>query len=148
MSDHHLSIVIEGKGLYDETRSHWAFAIHPENENIGTILQVLVIDKERLLYQFDLRKGVDVRSLGSEGSFTLAKLKYEQVSQVRDIISSEPAPRNGTDRCQDWVLGAVIALEEAELVPEGSCDAIANLVGKSAVDVARTVGDRWTATAR
>jgi hypothetical protein len=53
-----------------------------------------ILNIERLIYQFEVRKGVMVRSKSSEGSFSVARLTPEQAGQASKIISEEPAPRD------------------------------------------------------
>jgi hypothetical protein len=147
MSSHSLSIVVDGPGTDADHRSHWTFAIHSGNTDIGTVMQVQVIDMSKLIYQFDERRGVDIRSRGSEGSFKVASLTQEQAQQAAKIIRDEPPPRDGVERCQDWVLRAIISLEAEEVVPPGTSADIEMLVGKAATAVAEQVGDRWIKTA-
>lgn len=115
-----LSIVVDGPGVDARNRSHWTFAIHEENATIGTVLQVLVIDFDKLIYHFDERSGVGIRSRSSEGSFKVATLNREQARQAAQIIREEPAPMDGVERCQDWVLRATISLEAEKIVPPGA----------------------------
>lgn len=143
MSRYTLSIVVYGPGEDSRHRSHWAFAIHAQDGNSGHILHVSLLNLERLIYQFEIRKDVTIRSRSSEGSFPVARLTQEQVRQASKIISEEPAPRDGTERCQDWVLRAVISLEAEELVPAGTSERLERLVGQPASIVAQAVGDRW-----
>ena len=147
MSSHSLSIVVDGPGIDADHRSHWAFAIHHDNTEYGTVMQVQVIDLSRLIYQFDERKGVEIRSKGSEGSFTVASLTQEQARQAAKIIREEPAPRDGVERCQDWVLRTIISLEAEEVVPPGTSADLERLIGKTATTVAEQVGVRWIKTA-
>jgi hypothetical protein len=147
MSSHSLSIVVGGPGIDANHRSHWIFAIHNDNTDVGTVMQVHVIDLSRLIYQFDEWRGVDIRSRGSEGSFKVASFTQEQAQQAAKIIRDEPPPRDGVERCQDWVLRAIISLEAEEVVPPGTSADIEMLVGKAATAVAEQVGDRWIKTA-
>jgi hypothetical protein len=147
MSSCSLSVVVDGSGADAKHRSHWTFAIHNDNTDVGTVMQVQVIDLSKLIYQFDERRGVDIRSRGSEGSFKVASLTREQARQAAKIIREEPPPRDGVERCQDWVLRAIISLEAEEDVPPGTSADIETLVGKAATAVAEQVGDRWIRTA-
>jgi hypothetical protein len=112
----------------------------------GNILNVQLIDLPRLIYQYDERRGVAIRSKSSEGSFTIASLTQEQVRPVEKVIREEQAPKDGVERCQDWVLRTIISLEAEELVPPGTSAWIERLVGQSAQVLARSVGERWTTT--
>ncbi len=110
------------------------------------MLDVQLIDLQKLIYQFDERRGVAIRSKGSEGSFTTASLAQKQVRAVEKVIREEQAPKDGTERCQDWVLRTIISLEAEELVPPGTSASIEKLAGKSAKVLAQSVGQRWTST--
>lgn len=147
MASHLLSIVVHGPGTDANHRSHWAFAIHKSNEESGILQQVQVIDLSKLIYQYDERRGVDIRSKGTEGSFAVAALTPEQVRQALKVIREEPAPRDGIERCQDWVLRAIISLEAEEIIPSGTSAWIETLVGQPATTVAQAAGSRWVDTA-
>lgn len=147
MPCHRLSIAVDGPGTDANHRSHWIFAIHHDNADVGTVMQVQVIDLSKLIYQFDERSGVHIRSRGSEGSFMVASFTQEQARQAAKLIRDEPPPRDGVERCQDWVLRAIISLEAEEVVPPGTSTGIEMLIGKAATAVAEQVGDRWTKAA-
>lgn len=147
MAYYSLSIVVDGPGTDANHRSHWTFAIHHNAAETGIIMQVQVIDLSKLIYQFDERTGVDIRSKGSEGSFAVASLTHEQMQQAVRIIREEPAPRDGVERCQDWVLRTIISLEAEELLAPGASAEIESLIGKPATTVAQQVSERWIATA-
>jgi hypothetical protein len=67
MSSHSLSILVDGPGTDATHRSHWTFAIHNNTTDVGTAIRVQAIDLSKLIYQFDERRGVDIRNKGSEG---------------------------------------------------------------------------------
>ncbi|KAF1842846.1 uncharacterized protein K460DRAFT_314534 [Cucurbitaria berberidis CBS 394.84] len=143
MSDYTLSIGIEGDGEDPNHRSHWGFLIYrPENE-IGTLLHVQLLSFEGLIYQYESRTGYPLESQTSEGRVLLGDINPSRYNQVVQIISGEPAPRNNQDRCQDWILDCVIALEAEELLPAATSQWVANLVGKPSKGVVNLVGDRW-----
>lgn len=146
MPSHILSIVVYGLGTDPNHRSHWAFAIHLDGADYGVLLQVSLLDLQTLVYQFDLRKDILVRSRDSEGSFVVAQLPNEQVRKAAEVISNEAPPRDGVERCQDWVLRALISLEAEEIVPGGTAEAVSRLVGQPAAAVAQAVHPRWTCT--
>ena len=146
MAYYSLSVVVDGPGTDANHRSHWTFAIHHNAAETGIIMQVQVIDLDKLVYQFDERRGVEIRSKGSEGSFAVASLTHEQMQQAVRIIRKEPAPRDGLERCQDWVLRTIISLEAEEIVPPGASAEIETLIGKTATAVAQQVGERWIDT--
>lgn len=77
MSTYSLSIAVDGPVADANHRSHWAFAIHHNAADTGTLMQVQMIDSEKLIYRFDERRAVDIRSKGSEGSFQVACLTQE-----------------------------------------------------------------------
>jgi hypothetical protein len=147
MSSHSLSIVVDGPGTDANHRSHWSFAIHHDNADNGIVMQVQVIDLSKLIYQFDKRSGVEFRSKGSEGSTKVESLTQEQVRKAVKIIREEPAPKDGVERCQDWVLRTIISLEAEEIVPPGASAGIEELVGETAAAVAQQVDERWIDTA-
>lgn len=140
---YNLSIIVEGPGLDSQNRSHWALALHTPNSPLCTLLQVLVIDLNKLIYSFDKRSGADIQSKSSEGYFTIASLPPESYARAVHIISSEPAPNNGRDRCQDWVLNCVMALEIEEIIEAGTSEWLGGLVGQSAATVEGKAGARW-----
>ena len=146
MTEFMLSIVVDGPGTDVNYRSHWAFVLHKTDEDRGLLLHVSPIDLSRLIYQFDRRSDVIIRTRSSEGSFALANIAPQDVKRTTEIISQEPAPTDGVERCRDWVLRTVISLEAEELIPPGSSDWISRLVGESAQLVAQATGSRWTRT--
>jgi len=146
MTSYVLSIVVYGPGTDTNHRSHWAFAIHQETAKSGILLHVQVIDLNKLIYQYDERNGVDIRSKSSEGSFTVTSLTKEHLQQAVKVIREEPAPRDGVERCQDWILRAIISLEAEEIVPSGTSAWIETLVGQAATAVEHAVGSRWVRT--
>lgn len=143
-----LSIVVEGEGEDPDNRSHWSFAFRHAGAARGNILQVLVIDRERLWYQFDRRDDITILSPSVEGIFEIATIPPSRYAQTIRVVSNEPAPRNGKDRCQDWTLNCILALEVEELIPDGTSAWIDGLVGKSAAQLAQALGRRWVAHAR
>ncbi|KAF2118758.1 hypothetical protein BDV96DRAFT_642934 [Lophiotrema nucula] len=145
---YNLSVVVSGPGDDPNHRSHWAFALHAPNSSIGNLLHVTVLDLDKLIYAFDKRKGVEVQSRSSEGYFKIASLSLEQYRRTDQIISQEPAPNNGRDRCQDWVQNCIIALEIEEIVPSGTSEWLSGLVGQPAATVASKAGARWVRTLR
>jgi hypothetical protein len=146
MATHVLSIVVYGPGTDSNHRSHWAFAIHRKTSDSGILLHVQLIDLKKLIYTFNERTGVDVRSKSSEGSFQVAFLEGQQVHRAAEIIRKEVAPSDGIERCQDWVQNAIISLEVEGIVPSGTSVWIEKLVGKAATDVAQAVGNKWVNT--
>ena len=147
MAYYSLSVVVDGPGTDANHRSHWTFAIHHNAAETGIIMQVQVIDLSKLIYQFDERSGVEFRSKGSEGSTKVESLTQEQVRKAVKIIREEPAPKDGVERCQDWVLRTIISLEAEELLAPGASAEIESLIGKPATTVAQQVSERWIATA-
>jgi len=143
MSTHALSLVVCGKGDDPSNPSHWSFNFHPIFSQTGTQLQVLIIDPDHLWYQFDKRDGAPILAPESEGHFQIATFTPTQYARASDIICNEPAPRNGRDRCQDWIVNCLIGLEAEEVVPAGTAERIGDLVGKTASMVAHAVGEDW-----
>lgn len=148
MATYTLSIVVYGEGDDPNNRSHWSIVFHGAGGDRGNLLQVSLIDRDRLWYQFDRRDGVTILSPSSEGYFQVATISASQYSQAHSIISKEPPPRNGRERCQDWTMNCIIALEAEELVPPGTSEWVGGLVGKSATKLAQSLGGRWVANRR
>ncbi|KAF2268696.1 hypothetical protein CC78DRAFT_350808 [Lojkania enalia] len=143
-----ISIVVHGPGDDPNHRSHWSFALYRDNSVIGNVLHVVLLDLNKLIYGFDKRTGVSYHSRSSEGIFTVANLTHSQYLQADRIISQEPPPRNGKDRCQDWAYNCIIALEVEEIVPSGTSQWISGLVGQPAAVVEKMTGSRWKRTFR
>jgi hypothetical protein len=143
-----LCISVLGPGTDPNFRSHWAFAIYRDGDDFGDVLHTPVLDLERRWYQFEERSGVPLFSKTSEGHVKIASLTDDQRRAAKKVISSEPAPRDGTRRCQDWVLEAMTSLEAEELVDAGTSRWIQELVGKPAKVVAAMAGEKWVAAKR
>lgn len=132
MATHILYIVLEGAGLTPENRSHWSFAFHRPESRIANVLQVLLLDDLRLIYHFDRRDGVCFPIPGAEGAVRLAELSASEYSRAQYLISKEPPPRDGKERCQDWALNCVVGLEVEGILEGGSAEFVGGLVGLSA----------------
>ncbi|KAF1955274.1 hypothetical protein CC80DRAFT_493198 [Byssothecium circinans] len=143
MSTYSLYIILEGTGESQTHRSHWSFTFLHPNSPLANIHQVLLLDDTRLIYHYDRRDGVPYPIPGSEGELLLARLTASQAFLAQDVISREPPPRNGVDRCQDWVLNCVIALEVAELVEPGASEVLGACVGLDAGSVRKRFGGEW-----
>lgn len=143
MPEHYLSVIVYGAGDDPNNRSHWAFAFHRPGSDLCNLLHVLLIDLSRLIYQFETRHGIPLQCDNPEGYFTLACLDTAQYTHAIRIISGEPAPRNGVDRGQDWVLSCVISLEAEEIVAAGSSEWVESLVGLPATTLASRAGQKW-----
>lgn len=107
-------------------------------------MHVTLLDFRRLIYGFESRRDFDIRSRSSEGWFEVCHFTQEHMRQAYEIIEREPAPRDGVERCQDWILRTVISLEAEEIVPPGTSSFMSRLVGQPAAVVAQEVGERWT----
>ena len=139
----HISILVSGPGTDPRHRSHWAFSIHRDDEEFGEILNVQVIDLQRLWYQYEERTGEPGQKHRCEGRIKIATLTDTQRLMAKKVISGEPAPRDGKRRCQDWILDATISLEADGVVESGTSEYIQRLVGKPAAEVAKIVGGKW-----
>lgn len=148
MPDYHLSIIIQGRGDDPLHRSHWVFAVHRAHSKLCTLFQVNLLSEEGLIYQFETRGGESLDSQSNEGYFLVTKFKADEYNRVTQLISREPAPRNGKDRCQDWVLGCVIVLETEELVGDGMAELVDSLVGNNVYQVGDILKDRWIKNSR
>lgn len=121
MSTTAVSIVVYDPGTDANHRSHWDVALHRPHLQTGTILHFWPIDLSRLIYQLEIQSNTALGSQNPESFFTVANIAPEDTKRVVETISQEPAPSDGVERCQDWVLRAVIALEAEEIVlPETS----------------------------
>ncbi|KAJ5084471.1 hypothetical protein NUU61_009050 [Penicillium alfredii] len=139
-----LAIEISGAGEDPNHRSHWGFVIHQPPQPFGDLLHVHLIDLDRLWYDFEVRVGSTIPSMQAVGKVKLASLDARQRHEAIEVISAEPAPRDGRKRCQDWVFDALLALEVNDLVPDGSCRFWKGMVGRAARDVRVAAGDSWT----
>lgn len=74
----------------------------------------------------------------------MGHIKLSNYVKTKEILSKEPAPRNGRDRCQDWVMNCIIMLETEELVEDGTSELISKLIGKNVDQLKAIVQDRWT----
>ncbi|OCL15195.1 hypothetical protein AOQ84DRAFT_329797 [Glonium stellatum] len=142
MSYHELSIVVDGRGDDPNHRSHWSFLLSTPGARFGNLFHVQVIDPDHLIYQFERQSDHLIQSHG-EGRLLVARIGAWRYRQAEDIISREPAPRNGKDGCQEWILSCVISLEVEEIVPEGTAAWIEPLVGLPSTQLAERVGKRW-----
>jgi hypothetical protein len=144
MTTKSLSLLVTGPGLSPQHRSHWSLALHFPDQTIGRVYQVSLVSLSHLLYIFDVRDGVDIRPVGSEGSFELASgLDWEAARRVEQVVRGEEAPRDGVERCQDWVLRVVVGLEVEGLVESGTAEMVGGCVGRSAREVRERVGGKW-----
>ncbi|KAF2754645.1 hypothetical protein EJ05DRAFT_147311 [Pseudovirgaria hyperparasitica] len=148
MATYTLSIVVYGAGDDPKNRSHWSLVFHSAGADRGNLLQVSLIDRDRLWYQFDQRDDVTILSQSAEGRFQIATIPANRYAQASKVICNEPPPRNGKDRCQDWTLNCIVGLEADELIPDGTSAWVDGLVGKSATELAQALGGRWIANRR
>lgn len=110
------------------------------------MLHVMTMDARNSIFHSNTRIHVPVRSRTSRGSFAVASLTQTQARQAIQIINSVQAPRNGIEDCQDWIVHAATALEEGELVPQGTSRWLQSLVGQPSETVENNVGHRWVRT--
>lgn len=142
--EYELSIMISGPGEDPEYRSHWGFFIQEPTELFGDLLHVKVIDLDRLWYQFEPCTGTSIATAKALGMVKIGNLSAKQRQEAIRTISSEPAPKDGRKRCQDWVFDTLLSLEINELVPSGTCQFWIEMVGKSAKAVQEAAGTEWT----
>ncbi|KAF2677045.1 hypothetical protein K458DRAFT_436843 [Lentithecium fluviatile CBS 122367] len=143
MSKYTLYITLEGPGDLPHHRSHWSFAFLRPNSPFACIYQVLLLDGMHLIHHLDRRDGVPFPIVGSEGAVKLAELDDTKYVEAQKIIAEEAPSRNGHDRCQDWTLNCVIALEVAEVLEPGCAEFVGACVGLSAREVKERAGERW-----
>ncbi|KAL4817634.1 hypothetical protein BDW67DRAFT_160029 [Aspergillus spinulosporus] len=129
---HELYIPISGLGLTPTSCSHWSFFLRTSGASYGDLLHIQPISLSPLWFQFDAREGIDISSLQAEGMVKIADLTPEQRRQVVKIIRSEPAPRDGKRRCQEWVVDVLVSLEVEELVSPGTAGVWGGLLGMPA----------------
>ncbi|KAF2809214.1 uncharacterized protein BDZ99DRAFT_389948 [Mytilinidion resinicola] len=140
---HQLSVLVEGPGLTPTARSHWSFLLSTPPHHLGLLLNVVVLDHATLTYGFEARSGHPVTTTSSEGRVVIADIPANRYREVVEVVSREAAPRDGVDRCQDWILSALISLEAEELVPAGTAALVSEMVGETAASVAARPGERW-----
>lgn len=141
-----LSIEVFGPGDIPTHRSHWGFMINkPGNLQFGDLLQVEIIDAQRLLYSYAPRYATKIVDKGAAGMCKIADLTSQQRHDAIKVIEKAPAPRNSTARCQDWVFDALLSLEVDELVPSGTSEFWKGMIGRPAREVAAACGTQWTA---
>jgi hypothetical protein len=142
-STYTLSIVLHGPGTDPNNRSHWTLALHRPPSPLATVLQVNVLDLASLTYASTTRNGEVLLPASAEGRVEVGTLDMAGYIAVKRVVEGVQAPNNGKDRCQDWVLDYIVALEVEGVVAEGTSEWVGGLVGRSAVEVEKEVGDRW-----
>lgn len=142
--NYQLSIEVFGNGEDPNHRSHWGFMINQPPSLTGDLFHVRIIDLTRLWYQFEPRYGTNIASMQAMGMCKIADLTPKQRLDAIEIITKEPAPRDGKRRCQDWVFDTLISLEAGELLPSGTSEFWKGMVGKPAREVAQACGAKWT----
>ncbi|KAF2273263.1 uncharacterized protein EI97DRAFT_346634, partial [Westerdykella ornata] len=150
-----LAILITGRGDAPPHRSHWSFTLFPSlppsppTLHLATLLEVTPLSLTPLIYTFSKRTGADILPLVSEGYVVLTCcLTREEAKKAEGVIEKEKAPRNGTDRCQEWVVDCVVGLEVEGLVADGVSALVGSCVGKTSEEVERDVGWRWVGRER
>ncbi|KAJ5609296.1 hypothetical protein N7528_009863 [Penicillium herquei] len=141
---YNLSIEIFGTGEDPKHRSHWGFVIHQPPRTFGDLLHVWPIDIDKLWYDFEPRFGTELNIMQALGLCQISTLSSSQRRQAIEVISQEPAPRDGRRKCQDWIFSTLISLEVEELVPPGTSEFWKGMVGLPAKDVQSAVGANWT----
>lgn len=98
MTHYELTIGVYGRGEDPNHRSHWVFVLSAPSSQFGNILNVQLLDLDRLIYQFERRDREPLQSQGWEGRFMVANIPASKYREDEAIITREPAPRNGTVR--------------------------------------------------
>ncbi|KAF3924253.1 hypothetical protein ABW21_db0204528 [Orbilia brochopaga] len=137
MTDYELLIIVYGLGLKPTERAHWAIGLRRVGDEFGDMYQVLLVDDVKLWYHLDQRSGVQLQTKFSEGT---------QKRRAEEIISREPPPKDGANKCQDWVLDCITGLEAEELIESGTAHFIASLIGLPTAEVASQAGSKWIKT--
>lgn len=143
-----LSIEVFGTGEDPKHRSHWGFVIHQPPRTFGDLLHVRPVNIEKLWYEFEPRFGTDLNIMQALGLCKIATLDSRQRRLAIEVISQEPAPRDGMRKCQDWVFSTLISLEVEELVPAGTSEFWKGMVGVPAHGVQKAVGGNWSPIAK
>ncbi|KAK6338963.1 hypothetical protein TWF696_009761 [Orbilia brochopaga] len=146
MKDYELLIIVFGLGIDPEERSHWSFGLRRLGDEYGDMYQVLLVDRDKMWYHLDRRSGVKLQTKISEGILQVAILSGTQKRRAEEIISKEKPPKDGMNKCQDWILDCITGLEAEELVESGTAHFIASLIGLPAATVASIAGSKWTKT--
>ncbi|MCJ1343280.1 hypothetical protein MMC31_001473 [Peltigera leucophlebia] len=137
-----LSVIVYGLGTDPQYRSHWGFIISQVGQPEGELLHVKLLDLPTLRYQFETRDTL-LNSASCKGRWRIASLTYQQRLEAKEIISKEKAPADGKSRCQDWVFEVFLGLEAEGLIPAGSSQRCKDRIGKSADDLAASLGAEW-----
>lgn len=140
-----LSIEVFGTGEDPNHRSHWGFMIHQPPNETGDLLHVRLVDLYQLWYEFESRFNTNIVDMQALGLCRLAELTPQQRLHAIGVIKSEPAPRNGARKCQDWIFSTLLSLEVEELVPAGTSEFWKGMIGRTAMEVQGSVKDGWTA---
>ncbi|KAJ5803940.1 uncharacterized protein N7518_000243 [Penicillium psychrosexuale] len=145
---YNLSIEVFGSGDSPTHRSHWGFMINkPGNLEFGDLLQVEVVDSDRLWYGFAPRYATKIIDKAAVGMCKLTDLTSQQRHDVIKTIEKVPAPKNSIGLCQDWIFDALLSLEIEEFVPSGTSAFWKGMIGRPAREVAAACGTQWTAFA-
>jgi hypothetical protein len=139
-----ISVVVYGHGSDPNDRSHWGFFVCRKGEYLGDLLHVALVDQP-LLYEYTERAPMNMRSARCSGRSIVATLNRRLCERGCEIIRSEPAPRDGKRRCQDWVMAVMLRLEAAELVNQGTSRRWIRLVGRPVSQLAAALGRSWQA---
>jgi hypothetical protein len=139
-----ISIVVYGHGIDPNDRSHWGFFICRKGDYLGDLLHVALVGQP-LLYEYTERAPMNMRSARRSGRSIVATLNRRLCERASEIIRSEPAPRDGRRRCQDWVMAVMLRLETAELVSQGTSRRWTRLVGRPVSQLAAALGRSWQA---
>lgn len=101
-STYELYLTVYGRGLDPKNRLHWAFMVCRCGDDFGDRHHVTLINREALLYMYEVREGSLLESEQCEGRCLLAVWNAEQRQQEIQAMQDEPPPRDGRRRCQDW----------------------------------------------
>lgn len=141
--EYELCIEIFGLGEDPNHRCHWGFVIRKPANPYGDLLNVQIIDSDKLWYHFEYRPNIELNTMGAVGLCKIATLTFQQRLKAMEIIKGERAPMDGEKRCQDWTFDTLISLEVEDLVPAGTSEFWKGIIGKMAKEIRDAVGENW-----
>ena len=94
MPYHELSIAVDGRGQDLNHRSRWGLLLSAPGAQFGNLFHVQAIDPYHLIYQFERKSDHRIQNYG-EGRLIVAQIEVSRYRQAEEIITREPAPRNG-----------------------------------------------------
>lgn len=147
--DYALSINVYGRGdtRHDDSPAHWEAMLHKRGEVDGDFYHVR--KAEDFYYEHSAqRRPIEVAaSHGRNEIQHLSKRNKAIAAQVLDAYGKDRSnlPR-GNETGQDWIVGALGALEREKLVPRGTRDYWSQNIGQVSSDIGHRIrrdGGSW-----